>query len=219
MTTNARRIQRMYAALSARERVLLSVEERKARGAEDPFVFATTPWDQLAEVNRLLADVGIVNHELGGVILGLHEATRALEWRLRWFEALAVHAADVHRVHLALKIGGPSTTGLRPPIDVEAPADETFAGRAPGLLKGVRDELLDLAAQAQATEQILGDFSGELGGDPLRPDARAMLAATVERLDALFVRLESWIGPVPRPGDVSAYLAMAHNIVDAACCR
>jgi hypothetical protein len=216
MTTNARRIQRMYAALSARERVLLSVEERKARGAEDPFVFATTPRDQLVEVNRLLGDVGIVNHELGGVILGLYEATRALEWRLRWFEALAVHAADVHRVDLALKIRGPSTTRLRPPIDVEAPEDETFAGRAPGLLKGVRDELLDLAAQAQATEQILEEFSGELGGDPLRPDSRAMLEAATGRIDALFVQLESWIGPVQRRDDVSEELAMGRNIVAAA---
>ena len=93
------RIKRMYPALSAMERVLLTLEDRKARAVDDPFILGTTPQDQVREVNRLFHDVGIVNHELGGVVLALLEATRAAEWRWRWFEAMAAHAGDLDLVH------------------------------------------------------------------------------------------------------------------------
>jgi hypothetical protein len=217
MNTTDRRIKKVLPALSARERVALAWEERKARGIEDPLLGATMPDDQYAECRRLWVDIGIVNHELGGVILALHEATTAQEWRWRWFEVLAAHATDLALVGEVLKIPGPAPR-LRPPIDPDGPvSDDHFAGRAPGVLKGLRDAVVEIAGQAYATEQIFEEFSGELeGGDPLRPQARALLEKTKERLDVLFENIEEWIGPVARSEHIDEYLGCARTIVEGA---
>ena len=215
-TVVRRRIRRLYPALSAKERVLLALEERKARGVEHPFLFASAPADQAKDLQRLWRDVGVVNHELGGVILGFYHETLALEWRWRWFEALAAHAADLHLVQAALGVEDSASTRLEPPVDVDTPEDETVEGGARRLLKGIRDQLVGLAAEAYATEQILGKFSADLGGDALRPDARELLTKATGRLDALFTQVEEWIGPVARREDVGEYLAMARRIVEVA---
>ena len=215
MNTTGRRIKKVFTALSARERIALAWEERKARGIEDPLLGATMPPDQHAECHRLWRDLGIINHELGGLILALNEATKAQEWRWRWFEALVAHAADLTLVGEVLGMPEPAPR-LRPPIDPDGPAsDEHFAGRAPGVLKGLRDAVVAIAGQAYATEQIFEEFSREIdGGDPLRPGARALLDDTKERLDGLFAGIEEWIGPVERPAEIDEYLGCARSIVE-----
>ena len=214
MTTTDRRIKRMYPALSPSERVLLALEHQGS-GIDDAFVLATTPADQLSDVDRLLQDVGIANHELRAVILSLYDATRREEWRWRWFEAVAAHASDLDAVHQFHKIRGRSGLRVRRPIDLDAPGGETYAGRVPGFLKGFRDALVELTGQAYATEQILEEFSGELGGDALRPDARALLETMQQKLDVLFEQLESWIGPVGRTEDLSEELDLLRTIVQS----
>lgn len=216
MNTTDRRIKHVFTALSARERIALAWEERKARGVEDPLLGATMPLDQYRECRRLWREIGIVNHELGGLILALSEATKAQEWRWRWFKALAAHADDLAVVGEVL--GMPETAPrLRPPVDPDGPAEgDHFAGRAPGVLKGLRDAVVAIAGQAYATEQILEESSRELdGADPLRPEARALLDDTKERLDGLFARIEEWIGPVKR-ADLGEYLGYVRAIVEGA---
>jgi hypothetical protein len=175
------------------------------------------PDDQYAECRRLWRDIGIVNHELGGLILVLHEATQAQEWRWRWFEALAAHATDLMLVGEVLQIPEPAPR-LCPPIDPDGPAsDDHFAGRAPTLLKGLRDAVVEVASQAYATEQIFEEFSRELDGtDPLRPQARALLDETKEKLDVLFENIEAWIGPVERSEHIDECLGYARTIVEGA---
>ncbi len=217
MNTTDRRIRNVFPALSAKERVAIALEERRARGIEDPLLEATIPLGQYDEWRRLWLDVGIVNHELGGVILAIHEATRAQEWCLRWFEALAAHATDLALVCEVLHVPGKAPR-LRPPIDPDGPtSDDHFAGRAPEVLKGLRDAVREVAGQAYATGQILEEFSGALGGtDPLRPQARALLEETTEKLDALFNKLEEWSGPVERSENIDEYLGYARAIVEGA---
>jgi hypothetical protein len=137
---------RAYAEMDAdfRERVLLTLEQRRTRGFEDPYILGTAPPEQQRDLDRLFLDLRIVNHELGGLILALSEATAALEWRWRWFEAMAAHAADLALVHAALGLQEPPAR-LTPPIDLERPEDETFAGRVPRVLKGLRDALVAVA--------------------------------------------------------------------------
>jgi hypothetical protein len=196
------------------ERVLLTLEQRRARGFEDPYILGTAPPEQQRDLDRLFLDLRIVNHELGGLILALSEATGALEWRWRWFEAMAAHAADLALVHEAFGLAEPPAR-LTPPIDPERPEDETFAGRVPRVLKGLRDALVAVAAQAHATEAILEEFSGKLGADPLRPGARELLEETQRKQEALFEKLEEWIGPVARKQDLEEELQTLRDIVAA----
>lgn len=218
MTTTSKRIEKVYPALSAKERVLIALEERKARGIEDPLLEATMPADQYKECRRLRQHIGIANHELGGLILALNQATQAQEWRWCWFEALVSHATDLALVGEVLRMPGPAPR-LRPPIDLDGPVSsgDHFAGRAPGLLKALRDAVVDIAGQAYATEQILEEFSEELdGADPLRAQARDLLEETEERLDALCEKLEEWSGPLERSPRIEEYLMDIRKIVEGA---
>jgi hypothetical protein len=212
--TNERRIEKLYPALTASERVVLVLGDRQRGEPDDPKVRATMPRDQEREVERLLTDAGIANHEIGMLILALHEAARAEEWRWRWFEALVAHYNDLTR--LAEAAGEPRAPVLRPPLDLGAPLDETLAGRAPEVLKGLRDAVVGVADQAYATAAILEAFSGELGGaDPLRPEARQLLEATLERVGRLIEQLEVWLGPIER-GENEKYLGELSRVVAAA---
>ena len=135
------------------------------------------------------------------LILALYQATRAEEWRLLWFEGLVAHHND-----LVASCEGASSPppALLPPIDLNALPDETLAGQAPLVLKGMRDAVVAIALQAYATAELLEEFSGELGGaDPLRPEAREYLEETEERLARLIGKLEIWTGPIER-GDAGA---------------
>jgi hypothetical protein len=209
--TNDRRIEKLYPALTASERVVLLLGDRQRGEPDDPKVRATMPRDQERDVGRLLKDAGIANTEIAMLILALHEAARAEEWRWRWFEALVAHHNDLAASCAAA--GKPEA--LRPPIDLDAPPDETLAGRAPVVLKGLRDAVVAIADQAYAAAVVLQEFSGELGGaDPLRLEARELLEETVERVGRLIAELEVWLGPVGR-GNGNAYLAELGRVVAA----
>ncbi|MDP9236375.1 MAG: hypothetical protein M3P30_03085 [Chloroflexota bacterium] len=213
--TNDRRIKKLYPALTASERVLLILADRQRGEPDDPKIRATTPRDQEREVWRLLRDVGIANIEIGMLIQTLFEAMRAQEWHWRWFEALLAHHNDLAAI--GKEAGAPQALpALRPPIDLDALPDAMPAGWAPGVLKGLRDAVVAIADQAYATEVILEEFSGELGGaDPLRQEARELLAETEERLGRLIEQLEVWLGPIER-GENEDYLTELGRIVEAA---
>ncbi len=213
--TDDRRIERLYPALTAGERVLLILGDRQRGEPDDPKVRSTMPRDQEQDFARLLRDTGIANIEIGMLILALYEATRAEEWRLLWFEGWVAHHND-----LVASRTGPDKRrvppALRPPIDLDALPDETLAGQAPLVLKGSRDAVVGIADQAQAIADILEEFSGELGGaDPLRPEAREYLEETEERLARLIGTLELWLGPIER-GDAGEYMELLGHAVATA---
>lgn len=215
MTTD-RRIEKLYPALTASERVVLILEDRRRGRDDDPKVRSTMPCDQEEEVERLLRDAAIANIEIGMLILALYEATRAQEWRWRWFEALVAHHNDL--VGLSESAGTTNVLlALRPPIDLDGlPSDETLAGQASVVLKGLRDAVVAIADQAYAAEQILEEFSGQLGGaDPLRQEARELLEETLKGSGQLIGQLEVWLGPIERGAD-EEHLAELGRVVEAA---
>lgn len=210
-----RRLEKLYPALSATERVVLILGDRKRGDEDDPKVRATMPRDQSQTFERLLRNVGIANSQLGGLIITLHEAARAQEWRWRWFAAEVARHNDF--AELCKEVGAPKLLRpLIPPIDLDSiSSEETLPGLAPQLLKGSRETVVALAGQAHDTAQILEEFSGELdGADPLGPRTRAFLVETELRLDWLLGELEVWVGPVERAD--GAYLDDLRGLVESA---
>ena len=92
------------------------------------------------------------------------------------------------------------------------------AGFGARFLKGLRDSLLAIAGQAYATEQIINEFSGDLGADVLRPEARALLEQTLDRVFRLLKDLEPWVGEIDVPSEIEIdlYLADARTVVESA---
>ena len=210
------RLDKLYPALTASERVVLILADRTRGDADDPKVRATMPEEQAKTFEWLLKDVVIANGELASLIIALYHATQTQEWCWRWFEMMVARHNDVASVCQARGTPG-LCVPLRPPLDLDAlSSDETMAGLAPQVLKGSRDAVARLADQAQATAEILEEFSGKLGGaDPLRPEARAFLMETEERLAHLMGKLEVWLGPLERDG-CDGYLAELHDLIECA---
>jgi hypothetical protein len=209
-----RRMEKLYDALTANERVALILECRKRGEPDDPVVRSTMPREQERDFQRLLKDVGIANIQIGMLILALYEAARAEEWRWRWFEALVARRNDLASLAEALARRD-ELPALHPPMDLSDPPDETMAGGARVVLKGLRDALVRIADQAYATEMILEKCSGELGVDALGPQARQYLNETIQRVTKLIGELEEWVGPI-ECGVHDEYLDELEGIVLAA---
>ena len=105
------RLEKLYPALSARERVVLVLDDRKRGDEDDPKVRATMPREQREEFERLLRDIAIANAEVGSLIVNLYEATRAQEWRWRWFEALVGRHNDFASLRKEVGDAGGAGTG------------------------------------------------------------------------------------------------------------
>lgn len=84
-----RRVERMFAVLTAGERAKLTLKALKDRADEDPLVRSTMPADQVEEFNRLVRMINDTNGSgLGPFLITLLIRTRTLSERLGWVASL-----------------------------------------------------------------------------------------------------------------------------------
>jgi len=83
------RLDRLYPALSAKERGLLVLQAYKAGEKPDRLIYGTTPSAQAAEFNRYIRLMNACNVELATVLMVIREQVaktdlkRAWQWTLR----------------------------------------------------------------------------------------------------------------------------------------
>jgi hypothetical protein len=91
---NDKRLDRLYPALSAKERAILILKAQKAGKPQDAALTASTPSQQHAEVNRLIGLMNAVNVELALSILLLQSSIHQTELKCAWLASLRTAAIE-----------------------------------------------------------------------------------------------------------------------------
>src|ERR1700674_887060 len=93
--TASTRIDKLFSALSAKERALLVLRAWKDGGEEDLQVRSTIPDTQVAEFNRLIEVMNGVNQWLGPYLLLMRALTRQLGLIDGWLSTMILWADGV----------------------------------------------------------------------------------------------------------------------------
>jgi hypothetical protein len=93
LNTAERRLERLTAALTARERAILFLQAYKAGETTDPYDEVRSGIDR--EYERLMDIVRFVNGELADCVLIIREQVTQAELRLAWMEQAHRHAGDL----------------------------------------------------------------------------------------------------------------------------
>ncbi len=88
--SGGRRLENLYAELTAKERGILVLGAWKQEKDEDPGWRARMPQSQGREFNRYIDLMNGVNHELGLYLYGVHQEAEKLSLRLGWLGTLAL---------------------------------------------------------------------------------------------------------------------------------
>jgi hypothetical protein len=106
------RLDRLYPALTAKERGLLVLRAHKAGEQPDQQIYHSTPDTQAREFNRLIRLMNALNVELATVLQILNEQIHKLEMKHAWLQTLRFWADDVGslRVLVGLNMKEPITT-------------------------------------------------------------------------------------------------------------
>jgi len=91
---NDKRLDRLYPALTAKERAVLVLQAHHAGQRHDPMIAATMPYDQGKEFGRLIRIMNAVNVELAMSLVLLRAQLRQTEIKLGWLLSLYIGALE-----------------------------------------------------------------------------------------------------------------------------
>jgi hypothetical protein len=89
------RLDRLYSALTAKERGLLVLRAVKAGEKPDRLIYDTTPSGQTTQFNHYIHLINAANAEMAMVLMLLSEQTSKVEMKLAWLQTLQLWADDV----------------------------------------------------------------------------------------------------------------------------
>lgn len=212
MTAPGGRLDRLYPALTAKERALLVLSTSKKGGDEDPQVRRTMPQQQIPEFNRL---IDLIRGVSGGiaVYIGLLKAVVGqLSLRFGWLCTL--HLWALNSMTLAADVPLERRRKERRHAHEgakQAPATLTDRSAGVGEVRGHRsrmDQLADILAdrlrdgidyqwqELRACELVLEEVSAEFDGeDVLRPPVREMLDGIRKELQELHEQVQPHVEP------------------------
>jgi hypothetical protein len=90
-----KRLERLYPALTAKERAILTLQDFKAGREQDHKLLSSAPEKQADEFNRYIGLMNAANGELGLVIAFLKERVEQEELRLAWLETTRLYAGHM----------------------------------------------------------------------------------------------------------------------------
>jgi len=88
------RLERLYPALSAKERAILVLRAAKEYDRENPLVRSTMPHAQADEFNRLVGLTSAANLEMGLVVFAVSTQVQQLDLKMGWLATLEHCAAE-----------------------------------------------------------------------------------------------------------------------------
>jgi hypothetical protein len=219
------RLNRLYPALSAKERALLILRARKAGKEHDPKIRSTIPTQQSRELNRLIGLLCVASDGLTQYIVIVAQMIEQLSLRWCWLASLhlaALNACALAETALAATLGKREKAALRrslkpwmarfavslygdPRWDTAVGGRRTTGdGVADGLVAGVRElwplRWRELRAAEILVDEIAQEFDGE---DPLPVEVRALLDECRADLCDLKKRIEPYTGELVQeePGE------------------
>ena len=217
MTLGDRRLDRLYPALSAKERAILILRAWKAGDDPEPQIRSTIPNNQVFAYDRLIALMRRASGDLTNVILVVVQLVEQLSLRWCWLASLhvaALNAEDVASVALAAVRGKERIAlrrALRPrmarfamslcgdPRWGQADEVQRMSGDviAAGLIAAMREIWPQRWQELRAVEIVLDEVAQEFDGeDPLDPEVRILLDTCRADLLDLKERIEPYTGKV-----------------------
>jgi hypothetical protein len=224
MTLTDRRLDRLYSALSAKERGLLVLQAHKAGEQPDRTIYDTCPFAQAAAFNRYIHLMNAVNFELASVLYIIHEQVEKTDLKHAWLMTLLLWGWETQRLggHVLAatkdrklrrdvpRLMARAPGDLRVPVELTLPpeepdvfkkgyGDEMVRAVLFGIKQGLQQHWCELRAIEIGVQEVAEEFGGE---DPLRADTREMIDDCLRSCTALRDDLKPYVEiDLPEPGD------------------
>jgi hypothetical protein len=191
------RLDRLYPALSAKERGLLVLQAYKAGEQPDRLIYRTTPSSQGSAFNRYIRLMNACNRELATVLMMIREHIGKTDLRYAWFMTLCLWGMETQFLGDEVLAATKDRTIRRDvrrmmrrapgyltlPVDLTLPRAERDPfkkgygdGLARAVLLGIKHGLEQHWCELRSIEIALAEVAEEFDGeDPLRADTRALL--------------------------------------------
>ena len=226
-----RRLERLYPALSPKERGLLVLRAFRAGEKPDPLIYRTTPSGQGAQFNRYIRVMNAVNTEVAYALMLINAQVRQVDLKYAWLMTLLLWGMEVDHLGDQL-LGAMKDRGLRRevrqmmkrspgalqvPIDLNAPQNEDpfkeGFGRSlvAALLTGIKEGLERHWRELRSVEIAVAEVAdAEFDGAELfQPDVRATLDEAKEMVEKTHGGIAPYVEPfeLPEPTDEDIELA------------
>ncbi len=230
------RLQKLFKALTARERASMRLRWFKEDTEEPVELLQTTPWEQFAEVNRLARIGDATNHEITWYALWLLARLDAVRARLGMVDCLRLWElhADQLRRSLLVPDGAPRQ-GKR--LRAGPAGNEELLGQAPSLFpldgEGAEEKtgvdalgkhlVRIVAREAKATwvellalDKVVSKAAGQFDGEePILPETRQLLEEAKATVKGLGESLSPWFDDLVLPEEPDEQVAASlSRIID-----
>lgn len=189
MTDSEHRLDRLYPALTARERGILVLRAWKEGREEDPQIRRTMPQEQIEEFNHHINLLTYVNRELTAYAVLVRQLIAGLRLRFAWLLSLGL-----------LGEISPDTEWL-----------------AETLIETLRDGLQGRWQELRAAEKVVEEATARFGGEDAAGSLlRQLVEESRAKLEELRREAEPHIGSLDLPEPTEEFLADVRGIVQRA---
>ena len=222
-----RRLDRLYPALTAKERALLVLKHYKEGTEAPPAIRSSLSAYQRQEYNRLIGLMNAVNVELAFALRVVQSNVRQLDLKYLGLMSLMLACDEIYEFGQTMlgqaqdakfkrqirKQLAQAPGQIRVPVDLTLPherlpgehwMDSSVRALVVGITRGLELHWCELRSMEIAVAEVAEEFDGE---DPLHADTRAMLdaakATCVEVHDAIKLYVEPFELPEPSDDDVA----------------
>ena len=228
------RLDRVYPALTAKERALLLLRYYREDIDEDPAIRSTMPSTQVWEFNRLLRLISAVNTEIAYLLMLLKARATQVDLKYAWLMTLMLWAMEADGVRERLlcktkdrkerqsirKLFPRSPGGLSVPIDTltsheQEPTlsagDEIVRALVIGIKQGLEQHWQELRSVEIAVAEVADE---EFGGEELfRTETRMLLDDAKKMLLKVHNGLLSYVEPFELSEPDAADLEIARKLI------
>jgi hypothetical protein len=233
------RLDRLYPALTAKERGLLVLHACKAGDKPDPLIYRTTPSAQGPAFNRYIRLMNACNVELATVLMMIREQIGKTDLKYAWFMTLCLWGIETQFLGDEVLARTKDRTlrrdvrrmMARAPGDLTVPVDLTLphAERDPfkkgygdemvrAVLFGIKQGLEQHWCELRSIEIVLAEVAEEFDGeDPLQPDVRALLDGCLASCTTLRDQVADYVAvelPEPAEKDIALVRRLIETVVE-----
>ena len=229
------RLNRVYPALTAKERGILILQACKAREKPDRLIYDTTPSSQGPAFNRYIRLMNAVNIELASALFTIRQQIAMIDLKYAWFMTLLIWGLETQILGdevLAVtkdrklrrdvrRLMARAPGDLVVPVDLTAPLPERDVFKkgygdelVRGLLFGIKQGLLQHWSELRAVEIGVQEVAEEFGGEePLQPDVRELLDGCLANCKELRDRMADYV-EIELPESAEEDLALVRKLIE-----
>ena len=229
MSAADNRLQKLFKALTARERASMRLRWFKEDAEEPDALRQTTPWDQFEEVNRLARVGDATNHEVTWYALWLRARLDAVRVRFGMVDCLRLWGLHADQLRLLLsdtaaRQGKRSRAGIEellgqaphlvPVTGEQHEAVDGVDALGRNLVRLVAREVKEAWAELLAVERIVRKAADQFDGEePIHPETRRLLEDATAAVKGLREALSPWFQDMALPEEPDEQVVRALTAV------